>query len=128
MNLHIAVFLIGFSIGIWTSSYFSNKVQISNLEKVRAIETAHIKKVDKLRSEYEQKLDNLNNTIIDMRKLGGVQHSTCTTRGVSSKNNSSRTITYREEELSRRLQESLGILKDCQKDVIRCNELRELLQ
>ncbi|MBQ5918460.1 MAG: hypothetical protein IIW92_12605 [Lachnospiraceae bacterium] len=128
MNVHIAVFLIGFSIGIWTSSYFSNKVQISNLEKVRAIETAHIQKVDRLRSEYEQKLANLNNTIIDMRKLGGVQYSTCPTRGVSSKNNSSRTITYREEELSRRLQESLGILKDCQKEVTRCNELRELLR
>lgn len=128
MNVHIAVFLIGFSIGIWTSSYFSNKVQISNLKKVRAIETAHIQKVDRLRSEYEQKLANLNNTIIDMRKLGGVQHSTCTTRGVPSKNNTSRTITYREEELSRRLQESLGILKDCQKEVTRCNELRELLR
>lgn len=128
MNVHIAVFLIGFSIGIWTSSYFSNKVQISNLKKVRAIETAHIQKVDRLRSEYEQKLANLNNTIIDMRKLGGVQHSTCPTRGVPSKNNTSRTITYREEELSRRLQESLGILKDCQKEVTRCNELRELLR
>lgn len=128
MNVHIAVFLIGFSIGIWTSSYFSNKVQISNLEKVRAIETAHIQKVDKLRSEYEQKLSNLNNTIIDMRKLGGVYNSTCPTRRVSSKDNTSRTITYREEELRRRLEKSMGIITDCQKEVIRCNELRELLR
>lgn len=128
MNVHIAVFLIGFSIGIWTSSYFNNKVQINNLEKVRAIETAHIQKVDKLRSEYEQKLSNLNNTIIDMRKLGGVYNSTCPTRRVSSKDNTSRTITYREEELRRRLEKSMGIITDCQKEVIRCNELRELLR
>lgn len=128
MNVHIAVFLIGFSIGIWTSSYFNNKVQINNLEKVRAIETAHIQKVDKLRSEYEQKLSNLNNTIIDMRKLGGVHNSTCPTRRVSSKDNTSRTITYREEELRRRLEKSMGIITDCQKEVIRCNELRELLR
>lgn len=128
MNVHIAVFLTGFSIGIWTSSYFSNKVQISNLEKVRAIETAHIQKVDKLRSEYEQKLSNLNNTIIDMRKLGGLHNNTCTTRRVSSKDNTSRTITYREEELRRRLEKSMGIITDCQKEVIRCNELRELLR
>lgn len=128
MKIYIIVFITGFSLGSGVSSYFDNRTHITNLEKVRAIETAHIEKVDKLRSEYAQKLGNLNNTIIDMRKLRGVQHSTCPTRGVSSKNNSSRTITYREEELSRRLQESLGILKDCQKDVIRCNELRELLQ
>lgn len=128
MKIYIVVFIAGFILGSGLSSYFDKRAQISNLEKVRAIETAHIEKVDRLRSEYEQKLDNLNNTIIDMRKLRGVQYSTCKDKGVSSKDNTTRTITYREEELSRRLQESLGILKDCQKEVIKCNELRELLQ
>lgn len=110
------------------SVYAHNKISdlesdISNYEKA-------YEEVSKARIHYEEISKNQEDYYINIlnklneSKLSGVYK--CPTS--RQEDNTSELTCYRQDELLGRLQQSLDLVRRCQREVNKCNELRELIK
>lgn len=110
------------------SVYAHNK--ISDLESdISDYEKAY-KEVSKARIHYEEISKSQENYYLNIlnklnkSKLSGVYK--CPTS--KQEDNTSELTCYRQDELFGRLQQSLDLVRRCQREVNKCNELRELIK
>ena len=114
--------LIGYSV------YGNNKISglesdISNYEiAYEEVSKARIHYEEISKSQEDYYLNILNK--LNKSKLSGVYK--CPTS--RQEDNTSELTCYRQDELLGRLQQSLDIVRRCQREVNKCNELRELIK
>lgn len=110
------------------SVYAHNKISdlesnISDYEKAyEEVSKARIHYEEIYKSQEDYYLNILNK--LNKSKLSGVYR--CPTS--RQEDNTSELTCYRQDELLGRLQQSLDLIRRCQREVNKCNELRELIK